>query len=117
MKIIIAGGRDFNDSELMHKAVSDFMKDLSIESFELVCGEAYGADSLGKALAEANDFVIHSFPADWKTFGKSAGYRRNVAMGEFADRAIIFWDGKSKGTKHMIDIMNSKKKPYWIINY
>jgi hypothetical protein len=72
MKIIIAGGRDFNDAELMHQAVSKLMEeDLNIESFELVCGEARGADALGRALAEANSFVIHSFPADWNTFDRS----------------------------------------------
>ena len=38
-------------------------------------------------------------------------------MGEFADAAILFWDGKSKGTAHMIKTMKLKKKPYIIFNY
>jgi hypothetical protein len=43
----------------------------------------------------------------WDLFGKKAGYMRNEEMAKVADAAIIFWDGKSKGSKHMIDI--SKK--------
>lgn len=33
----------------------------------------------------------------------NAGFKRNEEMADHADAAIIFWDGKSKGTQHMID--------------
>ena len=36
---------------------------------------------------------------------------------EYADALIAFWDGKSKGTKHMIQTMRLNKKPYMIFNY
>ena len=42
------------------------------------------------------------FLADWDQFGKSAGYKRNIQMAEHADALIAIWDGKSKGTMHMI---------------
>lgn len=35
---------------------------------------------------------------DW-SLGKGAGHKRNTQMAEYADGAIIFWDGKSKGSK------------------
>ena len=38
-------------------------------------------------------------------------------MGEYADAAIIFWDGKSKGTAHMIKTMKRLKKPYYVFDY
>ena len=44
------------------------------------------------------------FNADWDKFGKSAGYKRNEQMGNHADALIAIWDGKSKGTMHMISI-------------
>jgi hypothetical protein len=43
-------------------------------------------------------------PAQWDTYGRSAGYRRNEAMADAADSLIAFWDGRSKGTKHMIEL-------------
>ena len=46
--------------------------------------------------------------ADWEKYGNAAGYIRNVKMAQAADFLVAFWDGKSKGTKHMID--NKKKQ-------
>ena len=47
-------------------------------------------------------------PADWDTYGKSAGYRRNADMLKYAkeEYAVVFafWNSTSKGTKNMIDI-------------
>lgn len=43
-------------------------------------------------------------PADWNKYGKSAGYKRNEQMAIYADACLAFWDGKSKGTKHMIGL-------------
>ena len=57
------------------------------------------------------------FPANWNKFGKSAGFRRNEQMAEVADALIAFWDGKSHGTKHMIEIMENKKLLVKVINY
>ena len=42
---------------------------------------------------------------DWDKYGKSAGYIRNTEMAEAGDILVAFWDGKSKGTEHMINIM------------
>ena len=38
-------------------------------------------------------------------------------MGDVADSAIVFWDGRSKGSKLMIDIMHELKKPVVAISY
>ena len=57
------------------------------------------------------------FLANWNKFGKSAGFRRNEQMAEVADALIDFWDGKSNGTKHMIEIMENKKLLVRVVNY
>ena len=64
---------------------------------------ARGADTLGEQYAKERGIPIRYFPADWQTLGKSAGYQRNVQMAQYADALVAFWDGRSKGTKHMID--------------
>ena len=72
-------------------------------------GCARGADQIpyeyNNIINSNREIPIKEFPADWDKFGKSAGYVRNREMAEYCDAAIIIWDGKSKGTKHMIDIM------------
>lgn len=118
MKLIIAGGRDFADTGLLISSLVKLVEANKIpECPELVCGMARGADMLAYSLWANNRMPIHNFPADWNTHGKSAGYRRNVEMGNFADAAICFWDGVSKGTKHMIDIMEKLGKPVYVIRY
>jgi len=101
MKIIIAGGRDFNDYELLKEKCDKIVSGLT--SVEIVSGMARGADALGVRYAKERDFVYHPFPADWNTQGKRAGMLRNIDMAKFSDGLIAFWDGKSKGTKHMIE--------------
>ena len=65
---------------------------------------------MGEQFAKEENCLLSRFPADWDKYGKSAGYRRNVEMAKFAIEdqnkglLIAFWDGKSRGTKWMIDI-------------
>jgi hypothetical protein len=47
---------------------------------------------------------LENYPANWRQKGKQAGYLRNQEMAKKADALVAFWDGESKGTKHMIDI-------------
>ena len=118
MRLIVAGGRDFTDTNRMIAELQKLVESGEItDSPELVCGMARGADMLAYSLWANNKMPIHNFPANWDKYGKSAGYRRNQEMGEFADAAVCFWDGKSKGTKHMIDIMNRLNKPVYVVRY
>jgi hypothetical protein len=110
-KIIVAGGREFSDYQLLSSVLSE------LGEFILVCGMARGADLLGHRFATEHDFLILEYPADWDRFGKSAGHRRNAEMGKNADALVAFWDGKSPGTRHMINIMKTLGKPYEIITY
>jgi hypothetical protein len=104
MKIIIAGGRDFAPTE-EHKQWL-LSKLLELKVTEVVCGMARGADLFGKEVAEEKNIIVKSFPADWKKYGKSAGYKRNVQMADYADICILFPGGK--GTEHMKNIALEK---------
>ena len=63
---------------------------------------------MGEFGALHHDSPVKKFPADWGGLGKRAGYLRNEQMADYADALIAVWDGKSKGTKHMIDSAASK---------
>ena len=69
----------------------------------VLSGGAAGPDTHGAAWAVDNNKRLLSFPARWDTEGKSAGFRRNTRMVAYADALIAIWDGKSKGTAHVID--------------
>ena len=60
-------------------------------------------DALGERFAKEHNLGLKVVPADWKTYGRSAGPRRNEQMARMAGTLIAFWDGKSRGTKNMID--------------
>ena len=104
MKIIIAGGRNFNDYNKLRESCDNIL--VNQKDVEIVSGTAAGADTLGERYAQEKGYEVKKFPAQWDLYGKSAGYKRNQQMAEYADGLIAFWDGKSRGTKHMIDIAN-----------
>lgn len=107
MRCIIAGSRDITDIKHVERA----MQSCSLfHVTEIVSGGARGVDRLGERWARNNDVTLSIFPALWDKYGKKAGYIRNKDMAEYADMLVAVWDGKSTGTKHMIDIMESMKK-------
>lgn len=116
-KVIIAGGRDFNDYELMCKKVNRILSNKNTSEIQIISGNARGADKLGEKYAKDNNISLMCFPADWNKYGKRAGYIRNEQMANEANALIAFWDGKSKGTKHMIDIARSKGLLIRVIKY
>lgn len=104
MKVIIAGGREIDDYELVLKAVLNAGFDITA----VVSGGARGVDLLGERFAEEAGLKLFKFPADWDKHGRAAGPIRNQVMGDFADALIAIWDGQSRGTKHMIDYATKK---------
>lgn len=83
----------------------------------IVSGTARGADTLGEEYGESAGLLVHKRPADWDSYGKVAGFIRNKEMAEEADGLIAFWDGKSKGTKHMIDVALDKGIEVHVFRY
>lgn len=139
VRIIIAGGREFNDYELLKQSVNDIIFDLECRNtitgidntsrvnekhlIEFVSGTARGADQLGEKYVSESIWSVKRFPADWDLYGKRAGYIRNEQMAKYSmsDNSygvlIAFWDGRSKGTKHMIDLANKHGLEVHVVNY
>lgn len=121
LRIIIAGGRDFDNYKILRSkslaAITDINKQVNQtdkikrEFVTIISGAARGADSLGEQFAKEFELTLKQMPAQWEEHGRKAGYLRNAQMADFAceDKdsqgvLIAFWDGKSRGTRHMIDI-------------
>ncbi len=112
IRLIIAGTRDFHCYDIVKSEAASFVQELKEQSkgctVTIVSGGARGADLLGERFAKEYGFKLMRFPADWKVYGKQAGPVRNRQMLNYAKEEqgalLAFWDGKSRGTKNMIDI-------------
>lgn len=139
MKVIIAGGRDFTDYQLLKtkcEQILIFQQGTVTDKseIEIISGGAQGADLLGAKFGHEKGFSVIEILPDWNKYGKSAGFRRNSDMAIYAQLVtedlkpwevikrfqpilIAFWDGKSKGTGHMIDIANKRGIYTHLISY
>lgn len=113
MKIIIAGSRDINDQSIVAKAINSSPYTIT----EIVSGAARGVDTSAEVYANMSNLPLKKFPADWDKYGKPAGAIRNKQMADYADGLIAVWDGKSPGTRIMIQMMNKASKPVhlWLV--
>jgi hypothetical protein len=134
LRVIIAGGRTFDDYATLRKESLRVIRETAIkltgnptiqkELVTIVSGCANGADTLGEQFAKEFGLKIQKFPANWDRYGRRAGYMRNVDMAKFATETseahgvlIAFWDGQSKGTKHMIDTAKKMNIETHVISY
>ena len=111
-RVVIAGCRDYTNYDEAKVYIDFYLSNIRKENGVIILsGCASGADAIGERYAEENGFAVEKYPADWKTYGKSAGPKRNEQMAEICDFVICFWDGKSRGTKSMIDYAVKYDKP------
>ena len=128
LRVIIAGSREFDDFSMLMSKCTDILSAIAntnddLDKVRIVSGTARGADKLGEQYAKIVGYEISRFPADWDGLGKRAGYVRNAEMAKFAVEGgnygvlIAFWDGQSRGTKHMIDLANKYGLEVHVVNY
>lgn len=98
MRIIIAGGRDFTNTEVGFACLDSLVMTNDV----IISGHASGADHIGELYAQKNNLQCVQYPANWNKYGRAAGPIRNEEMARVADALIAFWDGQSRGTRSMI---------------
>lgn len=116
-RVIIAGCRDFDNYELLKEKCDYFLQDEKKEDVVIISGHASGADALGERYAQERGFQLETFPADWKAHGRAAGPIRNARMASAANALIAFWDGKSRGTKNMIETAKNHNLKVVVVRY
>lgn len=111
-RIVIFGCRYYRDFKTASQYI-DFCISNIKDKYTLifVSGNCKGADIIGEQYARENGYTIELYPAEWKRYGKRAGHIRNKAMAEIGDYFIGFWDGKSAGTRSMINYVYQAGKP------
>lgn len=96
MRVLVCGGRDFNDYQL----VSEVLQDYSIAT--IIEGGARGADTLGYKYGKANGCSIETYKAKWDEYGKGAGPIRNQQMLDEGKPDLVVAFPGGRGTKDMV---------------
>lgn len=104
-RVIVAGSRNYTDWLTFRRIMDELFLDRKDE-IEIVSGGARGPDQMAIRWARENSVPYKVFKADWDRYGRSAGYRRNAEMAVYAkgQELVMFWDGVSRGTRHMHDL-------------
>lgn len=105
VRLIVSGSRDICNEIL----VCGILQRYYVEVFDfdvdaVITGGARGVDSIAHKWARLIGLRTIVRNADWDRYGKSAGPIRNREMLEYGNTLLAIWNGKSKGTKDMIDI-------------
>ncbi len=112
MRVIVCGSRTWKDADKIRERLAKLP-----ERTLIVHGDALGADNLAASEAALMGLLLEPHPAYWKRHGKRAGIIRNEEMAELgAQLCIAFWDGKSKGTHHMLRAAARRAIPTEIVS-
>lgn len=111
MKIAIVGSRNFGNLNLVKNIVKQIKE--KYPDAIIISGGCRGVDKTAEIAAIRCGLKTLIFPADWDTYGKKAGFLRNVTIAQSCDILLAFWDNLSKGTAHTINTaLDLKKKVY-----
>lgn len=95
MKVAVIGSRGLS--------VTDLGRYLPKNTTEIVSGGAKGVDTSAREYALSHGIKLTDFLPEYTKYGRSAPLKRNITIIEYSDIVLAFWDGKSRGTKFVID--------------
>ena len=101
MKVLVCGGREYNDYEYLSKTLNAIHSKYPITI--LIQGGAKGADLLAAKWAYENNIHVAEVKALWSTRGKSAGHARNAAMLLLEPEVVVAFNG-GVGTEMMVKL-------------
>ena len=118
--VIVAGSRSFNNLPLMYNKLDYYLQ--KQDKVLIVHGGANGADKCAATYAKDRNIETKVFLPDWNKHGKKAGILRNIEMFKYASQfqnrgCVVFWDGKSKGTKNDIELSEKYNVPLRIVKF
>ncbi len=95
MKVAVIGSRSLY--------VRDLEKYLPAGTTEIVSGGARGVDTSARDFALSKGIKLTEFLPDCNRYGTAAPLKRNIQIIEYADVVPAFWDGRSRGTRFVIE--------------
>ena len=64
---------------------------------------SFASQCSAREYALSHGIKLTDFLPEYTKYGRSAPLKRNIAIIEYSDIVLAFWDGKSRGTKFVID--------------
>ena len=107
MKLAVIGSRNLH--------VTDIGKYIPDTVTEIVSGGARGIDTQAKEYAKSAGIHFTLFLPDYPRYGKAAPLRRNEQIAVYADEAVAFWDGQSRGTQYTIQKFRKAGKAVHVV--
>lgn len=107
MKVAIVGSRSLE--------IQDFTTHLPEGTTEIVSGGAKGIDRCAAAYARSHGLALTEFKPDYSRYGRGAPLKRNLEIVDYADFVLIFWDGRSRGSRFVMDACKKKGKPCRVV--
>lgn len=112
-KLSVIGSRSFQNEILLNDTLGSLQDSIEL----IISGGAKGADKFAEKWAIRNKIPFKPILPEWDKFRKAAGIKRNRLIVEESDFCLIFWDGKSAGTKSSIEFCKKFKRPFQIIYF
>lgn len=109
MKVAVIGSRTFADYEFLKSTLE------CVYISEIISGGDLGADKLAEKYAEEKGIPIRIIPHTENPEGTSLN--RTYSIITLAQLVIAFWDGKSQGTRDLINYARNKGKQLKIKNF
>ena len=109
-RVIVAGSRKYNDYAFFKSFMKEYFIDdpLYTNNLCFISGMAFsGGDDLIITFCKEFNIPIYPCAAEWRdsnnNYDSSAGFKRNLTMLDVGNQLVAFYDGKSNGTKHILD--------------
>ena len=106
MKIAIVGSRSI--------AWVDVGKYVTEED-EIVSGGAVGVDRCAADYARKNQIKLTELLPQYERYGQAAPIVRNKEIVRYADKVVVFWDGKSRGSLSVMKYAKQIGKPCVVV--
>ncbi len=103
MRVAVVGSRG-----LCVEHLEDY---LPTDTTEIISGGARGVDTSAREYALRHGLKLTEYLPEYSRYGRAAPLKRNITILESADLVLAFWDGKSKGTKNVIDHCRKRNIP------
>lgn len=116
MRVLVTGSRDWADINVVWSRLDALYGSAATdEDFTVVHGDCpTGADRQAREWCETMhdqpgdpvpNVIEERHPADWRTFGRAAGFRRNAEMVSLgADWVLAFIKDESRGASHTLGL-------------
>ena len=107
MKVAVIGSRGLS--------IDNLEKFIPENCTEIVSGGAIGIDECAANYARKSRIKLIEFKPEYQFYRKNAPLVRNRAIVDYSDVVLVFWDEKSRGTKHVIDYCRKNRKDCKVI--